>query len=260
VIQTFSDGDALMRGAAALFVEHARQAVLTRGRFSVALAGGNTPRRAYALLAGEPFRSRVDWSRVHIFWSDERCVPPDDARSNCHMTRTALLDHVPIPSANIYRIRGEIRPAAAAKDYEAALAHYFGTEPVRFDLVILGLGTNGHTASLFPGTPVLNERTRRAAEVYVAELDMWRVTLTVPVINAAAVVAFLVSGADKADALRDVLFGPRDPERMPAQLIQPAAIEISWLVDRAAASRLPVPTETASPIDSNHADAPRDTE
>ena len=231
-----------MRGAAEMFAEQARRAVPVCGRFSVALAGGNTPQRMYELLAEEPHRSGIDWSGVHVFWGDERCVPPHDARSNYYMTRTALLDHVPIPAGNVHRIRGELHPADGARDYETVLAQHFGTEPARFDLVLLGLGTNGHTASLFPGTSVLRERTRRAAEVYVAELDMWRVTLTAPVLNAAAVVAFLVSGADKADILREVIIGPREPDRLPAQLVQPAASEARWLVDRAAASRLPAPS------------------
>ncbi len=259
MIQTFPDADALMRGTAKVFVDQARRAVSTRERFSVALAGGNTPKRVYELLAGEPYCSQIDWSHVHVFWCDERCVPPDDARSNYFMTRKALLDHVPIPAGNVHRIRGEKCPAAAATDYDTVLAHHFGAEPVRFDLVLLGLGTNGHTASLFPKTPVLKERTRRAAEVYVAELDMWRVTLTVPVLNAAGVVAFLVSGPNKADILRQVIFGPRDSDRLPAQLIQPTANEIAWLVDRTAASRLPVHTERATRTTSNHTDEDRDT-
>lgn len=239
MIEIFSDAEALMRSAAELFVEQAQRALPVRGRFCVALSGGNTPKRAYELLAGVPYRSSIDWSRVHVFWGDERCVPPDDARSNYRMTRAALLDHVPIPVGNLHRIRGELPPADAAREYEGSLDQFFGSGPARFDLVFLGLGTDGHTASLFPRTQVLHERARRAAEVYVAELDMWRVTLTEPVLNAAAVVAFLVSGSDKSDVLREVVFGPREPERLPAQLVQPTPGETRWLVDRAAASRLP---------------------
>jgi len=237
LIRTFPDVDALMRGAAEQFVERTRQAVADRGRFSVALSGGGTPKAAYELLATDPFRSRVDWARVHVFWGDERCVPPNDARSNYRMVREALLDHVPLPATNIHRIRGELPPADGATDYEAVLASHFGNESPRFDLVLLGLGTNGHTASLFPGTAVLHEQRRRAAEVYVAELDMWRVTLTAPAINAAAFAMFLVTGQEKADVVRQVIQGPRDPERLPAQLIQPAG-ELVWLLDRAAAGRL----------------------
>ncbi len=239
MIQTFLDADALMRGAAELFVDQAHRAVSARERFSVALAGGHTPKRAYQLLAAEPYCSQVEWRRVHIFWTDERCVRPDDVRSNFHMTREALLDHVPIPTGQVHRIHGEISPADAARDYEAVLTQYFGSELARFDLILLGLGMDGHTASLFPGTPVIHERARHVSEVYVAEQDLWRVTLTVPVLNAAEVVAFLVSGAEKSDILHEVLFGPRDPDRLLAQLVQPAASEVRWLVDREAASHLP---------------------
>lgn len=228
-----------MRGAAELFIAQAQRALPVRGRFCVALSGGKTPKRAYELLAEEPYRSSIDWGRVHLFWSDERCVPPDDARSNYGMMRAALLNHVPIPADNVHRIRGELLPADAAREYERTLERFFGSGPAQLDLVFLGLGTNGHTASLFPATPVLHERRRRVAEVHVAELDVWRVTLTAEMLNAAAVVAFLVSGAEKANVLREVIFGSRDPERLPAQLIQPAAGEARWLVDRAAAARLP---------------------
>lgn len=236
--RVFADADALMRGAAEFFLEHAGRAISKHGRFSVALSGGNTPKRAYEILATEAYRSRVDWGRVHFFWGDERCVPPDDSRSNYRMTREALLDHLSLKPEQVHRVRGELPPPEGAKDYESALASYFGAGPVRFDLVLLGLGTNGHTASLFPKTPVLHELKRRAAEVYVAELDMWRVTLTAPVLNAAATAAFLVSGADKADVVREILRGPRDPERLPAQLIRPETGECVWLLDAPAAARL----------------------
>ncbi len=236
--QVFPDADALMRGAAEFFVEKARAASAARGRFSVALSGGSTPKRAYELLATEPYRKRVDWGRVHFFWGDERCVPPDDSRSNYRMTREALLDHLSLRGDQVHRVRGELPPAEGAEDYESVLASFFGAGPVRFDLVLLGLGTNGHTASLFPGTPVLIETKRPAAEVYVAELDMWRVTLTAPVLNAAATAAFLVSGADKADVVREILRGPRDPNRLPAQLIRPESGDATWLLDKPAAARL----------------------
>lgn len=252
MIRIFPDVNSLMRGAAEVFVEEARRAVTARGRFSVVLAGGSTPKRAYQLLAAAPLRSQVDWSRVHIFWSDERCVPPDDERSNFRMVREALLDHVPIADRHVHRIDGEAEPSIAAKDYEAVLTGHFGAEPVRFDLVFLGLGKDGHTASLFPETSVLGEQTRHAVEVFAPELGMWRVTLTAPLINAAASVAFLVSGADKADILHRVLVEPRDPQRLPAQLVQPTAREPVWLVDRAAASRLPIaPASTAGAPDSS---------
>lgn len=246
MIHVYPDNEALMRGAAELFVDQATRSALTRGRFNIALAGGTTPKRAYELLAQEPFRDRVDWSRVFVFWGDERCVPPDDALSNYRAARMALLDQVPIPAGNVHRIRGELPPAESACDYETALVQHFGPGPVRFDLIILGLGRDGHTASLFPGTPVIHERTRLAAEVYLAESNMWRVTLTVPVLSAATVVAFVVSGAAKADVVHEVILGPRAPDRLPAQFVLPAAHETRWLVDQAAASSLPAPAHASN--------------
>jgi 6-phosphogluconolactonase len=236
MIQTYADPEALSRAAADLFVAQARLAVTANGRFGVALSGGHTPRRTYELLAQSPWRDQVAWGQVHVFWGDERCVPPDDARSNYRMTREALLDHVPLPATQVYRIRGELAPAKAAAEYQTLLEKFFQGGPPRFDLVFLGLGDNGHTASLFPGTPVLEEKTRWAAEVYVAEQNLYRVTLTAPLLNQAAVVAFLVAGADKAKVLQEVRTGPFEPQRLPAQLIQPANGQLLWLVDRAAAA------------------------
>jgi 6-phosphogluconolactonase len=238
MIQTYPDLEALSRGAADLFTELARSAVKDRSRFSVALSGGSTPKRTYELLATAPWRDQVPWGQVHIFWGDERCVPADDPRSNYRMTRLAWLDHVPIPPAQVHPILTPTTPQQAAMDYEAELKGFFGQGPPRFDLVLLGMGTNAHTASLFPGTPVLKETKRWAAEVYVAEQDLWRVTLTAPLLNQAAVLAFLVSGGDKAAVLREVIKGPRDPERLPSQLIQPGNGELRWLVDQAADAAL----------------------
>lgn len=235
--RTFDDVPALCRAAAELFAAESAQAIEARGRFTASLAGGNTPKPVYELLATPEFSHRLDWTRVHIFWGDERCVPPDHARSNYRMTREALLDHVAIPAANVHRIRGELAPPAAAADCEADLRRAFPDGRTAFDLVFLGLGDNAHTASLWPGTAVVDETSRLAAEVYVSEQDLWRVTMTAPALNAGRVVAFLVAGADKADAVREVTVGPRDPHRFPAQLIQPGDGELIWLLDRAADSR-----------------------
>jgi 6-phosphogluconolactonase len=236
MIWIYDDLESLSHAAAGLFVQQARQAVQAHGRFSVALSGGHTPRRTYELLAQPPFRDRVAWAQVHVFWGDERCVPPDDPRSNERMVREALLDHVPVPPAQIHPILCVQAPREAAEQYEAVLHDFFAGRAPRFDLIFLGLGENGHTASLFPNTPVLEERQRWAAEVYVAEEDLYRVTLTAPAINQAAVVAFLVAGSAKAGILRAVLEGPSDPHRLPAQLIQPAQGELQWLVDQEASS------------------------
>lgn len=237
-LTVFSDPRALAEGAAALIAALAGEAVSERGRFTVALAGGNTPRPVYERLAARPHEDRVAWDRVEVFFGDERCVPPDDARSNYRLAQEALLDRVPLPPDNVHRIRGEEDPAAAARDYEQELRRCFGPASIPvFDLICLGMGDNGHTASLFPATPVLHESRRWAAPVYVQELAAWRVTLTAPVLNAAREVVFLVTGANKADMLRRVRTGPYTPDELPAQLIEPASGRVRWLVDAAAAGR-----------------------
>jgi 6-phosphogluconolactonase len=242
--------EALFEAAAERFVAAASTAIRTTGRFRLALAGGETPRGLYALLASERHAARIEWSRVHVFWGDERCVAPSEPESNQRMAREALLDRVPLPRAQLHAIRGDDEPAAAALAYERTLRDAFATPSgpprsapgARFDLVLLGLGEDGHTASLFPGSPALSEARRWVVAEWIAKVSAWRVTLTPLVINAAAEVIFLVSGAAKAAALRRVLCGPREPERLPAQAIAPQPGELSWLVDADAASGLePLP-------------------
>lgn len=240
MIRVYPDLESLSHAAAALLVAQANLAVAARGRFSVALSGGNTPRRTYELLAAPPLRDQAPWDRVHVFWGDERRVPLTDPRSNARLAKEAWLDHVPIPGNQIYPMNGANDPAAAARQYEAQLREFFAGQPPRLDLILLGLGGDGHTASLFPGTPVLEEKTRWAAEVYVAEQGLHRVTLTAPLINQAALVVFLVAGGAKAGVLREVLHGPYDPGRLPAQLIRPHHGELLWLIDLDAAAQLPV--------------------
>jgi 6-phosphogluconolactonase len=228
------------RAAAEEVVRLAGEAVRAHRRFSVALSGGSTPRALFRLLAAA--RDRIDWSAVHVFWGDERHVPPDHADSNYRMARETLLDHVSIPAANIHRIPGEDPDAAhAAALYEEELVEAFALAPrqlPRFDLVLLGLGAEGHTASLFPDSAALHERERRVVAVFVPKLDAHRITLTPPVLNHAAAVIFLVSGADKAAALAAVLDGEREGERQvdlyPAQIVRPEHGTLLWLVDRAA--------------------------
>ena len=214
MIEVYPDLESLSRAAAALLVEQANLAVAARGRFSVALAGGATPRRTYELLAAPPF-DRAPWDRMHVFWGDERCVPLTDPRSNARLAKEAWLDRVPIPGHQIHPLNCALDPAAAARQYEAQLREFFAGQPPILDLVLLGLGDDGHTASLFPGTTVLAETERWAAPLYVAEQDLYRVTLTAPLINQAAVVAFLVAGSAKAGVLKEVLHGPWDPARLP---------------------------------------------
>jgi 6-phosphogluconolactonase len=238
MIRIFNDLESLSQAAAELFTLQSRQASLICGRFSVALSGGETPRRMYEILATPPYRDRIHWKEVHVFWSDERWVPADDSRNNALMARKTLLDQVPIPPENIHPISCEASPHQAALDYEAELRKFFSTSNPNFHLVLLGLGSNGHIASLFPHTTVLNEKERWVSEVFVEELGMNRVTFTAPFINEASQVIFLVSGADKAQVLEDVLEGPYQPDVLPAQLIRPAGKHPFWLVDKAASHKL----------------------
>ncbi len=238
MIQIFPDKESLSRAAAGLFVRQAGQALRARGRFSVVLSGGDTPRRMYELLAQSPCRDRVSWAQVQVFWGDERCVPADDPRNNARLARQVWLDQVPILPAQIHPILGQLPPKAAARAYEALLKSFFAGHPPRFDLVFLGLGEDGHTASLFPDHEVLNEQVRWTAEVYLPGENLHRVTLTLPLINQAALVAFLVAGAAKARILKEVLQGPKKPQRLPAQLINPQGGALLWLADREAAFQL----------------------
>ena len=244
-ITVYPDNESLIVGAADLIVESAARAIAARGRFTLALSGGNTPRPVYARLATEGYRDRIDWSKVLIFFGDERCVPPDNPGSNYLMVRTALLDQVPIPPGNVYRIRGEDAPEKAAADYTDALQHTFGGDsaiggppPEGFDLILLGMGDNGHTASLFPGLAAVTERARWVMAQYVEVVDMWRVTMTPVIINAARQVVFLVSGANKAEMLQRVLEGPYEPVVLPSQVVKPVSGELRWLLDQPAAAKL----------------------
>jgi 6-phosphogluconolactonase len=238
-VRIFDDGDELMRAAAEAIVSDAARAVEERGRFDWALAGGSTPRALYRLLADDPYRARLPWNAIHFYWGDERHVPPDHADSNYRMAREAMLDRVPVPAENVHRIPAELPDAeAAAKEYEATLRSIFtvaaGGWP-RFDLVQLGLGAEGHTASLFPGSPLLAERARWVAAPWVEAQQTFRITLTPPVLNHARRAMFLVSGEEKAAALHAVLQGPREPAVYPAQIVVGNRL---WLVDRAAARLL----------------------
>lgn len=231
----------LARAAAALFAERAAGAVSARGRFTAALSGGRTPEAYYALLAKAPFASQIPWDRVYLFWGDERCVPPSHKESNFRLARERLLDHVSIPPANVHRIRGEMDPVEAAALYEGELREFFGqhgeTCPA-FDFVLLGLGEDGHTASLFPGSPAIRESLRQVSAQFVDAHKGWRITLTPPAINAARLAAFVVAGKGKAAAVRDVLKGPFRPGTLPAQAIRPSRGELRWMLDRDAAQLL----------------------
>ena len=225
----------LSEAAARVFVEKARRSIDESGRFAVALAGGTTPKATYEILVREYGGPKgLDWSKVHVFFGDERTVPPDHEDSNYRMAQEALLSRVPVGS--VHRMRGELDPREAATLYEKDLEEFFGGPPV-LDLVLLGMGEDGHTASLFPRTPALDVCDRWVVENPVEKLDTTRLTLTVPSVNAASAVNFLVSGEGKADALKKILEEVAEPQEYPANLIQPAG-ELVWMVDAAAASSL----------------------
>jgi 6-phosphogluconolactonase len=241
----FENAQKTAAAAAERFVELAKKAIKDHGQFFVAFSGGSTPRPMYQLLGQKALQNRIEWNKVQVFWSDERCVPPDDDQSNYHMTRMSLLDHIPLPEENIHRIKGELDPDAAAAQYEKAIHEVFGMSqeekhdlPVfpRFDLVMLGLGENGHTASLFPNTRALEEEKRWAVANFIPEMDSWRITFTYPLINHAAHIIFLVTGEKKAQIFHELLEGDNEQLEYPALGIEPLDGTLEWFLDKAAAS------------------------
>ncbi|MFP4344159.1 MAG: 6-phosphogluconolactonase [Anaerolineales bacterium] len=238
-VRVYSDEDALAEAVAQHFVTLAVEALSQKVPFTVALAGGSTPRPAYEALATPRYAQRVDWAQVELFWGDERSLPPDHPESNYRLAYEALLRHLPIPEEQVHRMRGELAPERAAELYEQELRSVFGEGRVpRFDLILLGLGEDGHTASLFPGTAVLQEQQHRQQRWVIAhhveKLDAWRLTLTPVVLNAAENVAFIVAGERKATILERVAQGPYRPQELPAQLVQPRRGRLRWFVDQAA--------------------------
>ena len=245
--RVYDGADALSRAAAEHFLETAQAAVKARGKARIAISGGSTPKRTFALLANpaEAFLKGMPWEQIELDWVDERCVPPDHPDSNYRMTREAMLDKVPLKPEQVFRIEGELEPDAAAARYESTIRAQFrleGAQVPRFDVLALGMGDDGHTASLFPHTAALHELGRIAVANHVPQQkESWRVTLTQPVIVEASEIFFLIGGKDKADPLHRVLQGPYDPETLPSQLIQPKSGRLLYLLDKDAAALLPPP-------------------
>jgi 6-phosphogluconolactonase len=233
-IQVVPDPAALAVAAAQQILE-AEQAAKVRGSFSIALSGGHTPQALLELMASDTWRDRFNWDLWEIYYGDERCVPPDHPDSNYRMTRLALLDHVPIDPRRIYRMKGEADPQQAAKDYGLLLKENF--KDGGLDLNMLGMGDDGHTASLFPGTAALKETEHRCVANFVPRMNTWRITMSAPFINRSREIMVLVSGAGKAQRVEQVLLGPRDPENLPIQMIQPSSPngKMIWLLDAPAA-------------------------
>jgi 6-phosphogluconolactonase len=224
--------------AADFVVGQARAAIETRGRFVIALAGGSTPKPVYEHLAAPERAAQIDWGRTHVFFGDERCVLPTDEQSNFGMARDVLLERVPLPQANVHRMLGEADPDAAALAYEHELKNLFRAERPAIDLVLLGVGGDGHTASLFPGTAAIRERQRLVVGQYVDKLGVWRVTFTPPLLDQARAVMFLVQGRSKAAVVREILEGDYRPDVLPSQRVQPVGGNVHWFLDGPAASAL----------------------
>jgi 6-phosphogluconolactonase len=238
-VQILSDLEAISHEAASLFVNASRNSIAARKKFAAAISGGSTPRRLYALMSAAPYCDQVDWQKVHFFWADERCVSKEDEASNFKVAFDRLLSKVPIPEGNIHRIKGEEEPEKAARDYEADIRNFFGVSglPV-FDLVLLGMGEDGHAASLFPGSESLEEKARLAVPVHLGKPNWNRITLTLPVLNNAAQIIFLVAGSSKATVLSEILRDGEKRREFPAGRIRPVQGKVIWLIDREAAGRV----------------------
>ena len=266
-LHIYKDGETLSREVAKWITDKIRDTLKKQGRFTIALSGGSTPKRLHQLLAAAPYKEQIDWSRLHIFWGDERAVPFDDDRNNAKMAYDTLLDFVPVPATQIHVMRTDIAPEQSAAEYEQLLRQYFppvvpaaatvsstlssgeiapfpagnaGTAAgvTSFDLVLLGMGDDGHTLSLFPGTKVVHEEQAWVKAFFLEAQDMYRITLTKTIVNRASRVAFLTTGAGKAHALKEVLKGSYNPDLYPSQEIKPQGGELHWFVDEAAAAGL----------------------
>ena len=236
-LHEYKDAESLSVDAAKWIADRITTTLKTKDRFTIALSGGSTPKRLHELLAQAPYKETLDWSSLHIFWGDERAVPFEDSRNNAKMAYDTLLDFVPVPASQIHVMRTDIAPEQSAAEYEKILHDYFDHTPYSFDLVLLGMGDDGHTLSLFPGMPIVHEEKAWAKSFWLQAQDMSRITLTKTIVNKSACAAFLTAGTAKAHALKEVLHGAYNPDLYPSQEIKPAG-ELHWFVDEAAAAGL----------------------
>ncbi len=234
-IYKHSNPDTSSLAVAEWITDHICNTLQKQERFTIALSGGSTPVKLHAMLTGSPFKEKIDWSRLHIFWGDERVVPFDDSRNNAKMAYDTLLNNVAVPASQIHVMRTDIEPAASASEYEKILHQYFDSTDHSFDLVLLGVGDDGHTLSLFPGTSVVQESVKWCTAFFLAAQNMYRITLTKTIVNKAARVAFLTYGNSKEHVLKKILLSACNPDEYPAQVIKPANGELHWFVDDAAA-------------------------
>jgi len=236
-LHVYKDSETLSKATAKFVADHIAATLKVRPRYTIALSGGSTPVRLHQLLADSPYAEQIDWSKLHVFWGDERAVPFDDDRNNAKMAYETLLNFVPVPADQIHVMRTDIDPVASAAEYEKVLHRYFDNTATSFDLVLLGMGDDGHTLSLFPGMPVIHEEKLWATAFWLEAQNMYRITLTRTIVNRSACVLFLTSGAKKAHALKEVLNGAPNPDLYPSQVIKPVG-ELHWFVDEAAAAGL----------------------
>lgn len=230
------DKDELSKYTADWMTRYISEVLKKQDRFTLALSGGSTPEKLYRLLAAKEYKDKIDWSKIHFFWGDERFVPFTDKRNNSATAFETLLNHVPVPRENIHIMRTDINPEESAADYEKILHTYFNRKKHSFDLVLLGLGDNAHTLSLFPGYDIIHEKKKWVLAFYLEEQKMHRISLTVPIVNNASRIVFLISGKDKAASLYNVLYAQHEPDLYPAQTIQPFSGELYWFTDEAAAA------------------------
>ena len=230
-IHVYSNKEKLVAETTERVIDSIEKAIQKNGLCNVALAGGNTPGGVYSMLATNPYQGRVDWGRLHFFWGDERMVPPEHQDSNFRMVQKTLLDHIKIPDVNVHRIRGEIAPEQAAEEYASLLNDHFKADLPEFDIILLGLGEDGHTASLFPETDAVEECEKHVVAVFVSKLSTWRVTLTLPVLNAAREILFLVSGKSKSEIVQRIMSIKQPAKELPATMVNPQNGELHWMLD-----------------------------
>jgi 6-phosphogluconolactonase len=229
-----TDPSSLSQHAAQWIISQMERKLLTQDRFTWVLSGGNTPKMLYTLMASPAYRHKIPWGKLHLFWGDERDVPFEDPGNNGRMAYDAMIANVPIPAEQVHYIRTDVSPQQSATDYDRVLQSYFGEQGNTFDLVLLGMGDNGHTLSLFPGQPVVHEKKAWTFAYWLESQKMYRITMTAPVVNRASQIAFLVTGKDKTAVLHEVLYGPYNPDVYPAQIIKPVSGELHWFVDKEA--------------------------
>jgi 6-phosphogluconolactonase len=237
-IHVYKNAIELSNAAAKWIADYITDTLKKQDRFTIALSGGSTPQKLHTILAAAPYKEQIDWGKLYIFWGDERAVPFEDSRNNAKMAYDTLLSHLPIPTAQIHVMRTDMEPIKSAKQYEKILHQYFDNTSHSFDLVLLGMGDDGHTLSLFPGTKVIHEKEKWATAFFLEQQDMYRITLTAPIVNQSACVLFLAAGAGKAPALKEVLKGKFNPDKYPSQIIKPVKGQLHWFVDEAATTHL----------------------